>query len=60
MKKTFTLTLDQEDIELLNQALINMPYKYAASIIHRINQQIQGSANQDVAENAARHGSELM
>lgn len=60
MKKTFTLTLNQEDMEILNQALVNLPYKYAASIIQKINQQIQNAANQDVADSAEKHGSELM
>lgn len=60
MKKTFTLTLNQDDMEILNQALVNLPYKYAASIIQKINEQIQYAVNQNIAENAAKHGSELM
>jgi hypothetical protein len=62
MKKTFTLIFDEDDLQVLNKALIDIPYKYAVSIIQKINSQIQNSIlpDQDIDNNSKKYGSELM
>lgn len=62
MEKTFTISLSEADFQVLNQALIQIPYKYAAPLIQKINQQIQLSMSntQDFEDAAKQYGSELM
>jgi hypothetical protein len=62
MDKTFTITLSEADLQVVNQALVQIPYKYAAPLIQKINQQIQLSVSntQDFEDSAKQHGSELM
>lgn len=62
MKKTFTLIFDEDDIQILNKALIDIPYKYAVSIIQKINTQIQNSTlpDQNIDENSQKYGSGIM
>ena len=41
MEKTFVIQFSEEDLQLVNQALIQIPYKYSAPLIQKINLQIQ-------------------
>ena len=43
----FRLNLDQNDINFINAAAIEMPFKQAAPFINKINAQIQESIRQD-------------
>jgi hypothetical protein len=44
--KTVTLTLTQEQLQVLNAALLEVPYRLAAPLISSINSQIQQQFNQ--------------
>lgn len=44
--KTVTLTLTQEQLQILNAALLEVPYRLAAPLISSINNQIQRQFNQ--------------
>lgn len=41
MSKTITLTFTPADMQVLSEALINLPFKQVASIINNINVQVQ-------------------
>lgn len=40
MENTVTLTLDNNDLQVLNAALSEVPFKFAAPLIGKINKQI--------------------
>lgn len=40
-----TLTFTQEQMQVLNEALSNLPFKFAAPLINDINKQIQEQQN---------------
>jgi len=44
--KTITLTFTQEQLQILNAALMEIPYRAAAPLISSINSQIQQQFNQ--------------
>lgn len=48
--KTITLTFTEQQIQILNAALIEVPYRLAAPLISSINSQIQDQAKQKPAE----------
>lgn len=39
-EKTFTLTISEQDVQVLGQALGELPFKVAAGVITKINQQL--------------------
>lgn len=43
MMNTFTLTLNENDMRVLNDALIERPFKEVAMLISKINEQINES-----------------
>lgn len=40
-----TLTFTQEQMQVLNEALSNLPFKFAAPLVNDINKQIQEQQN---------------
>jgi hypothetical protein len=48
--KTITLTFTQEQLQILNAALMEIPYRAAAPLIASINNQIKDQAEQKPAE----------
>jgi hypothetical protein len=50
--KTITLTFTQEQLQVLNTALGDVPYRIAAPLIANINSQIQQQFNQREDDNA--------
>lgn len=53
--KTFNLQLDAQDMQVLNSALVNLPYHLAAPVINKINAQLAYADNattQNVTEDA--------
>lgn len=48
----FTLNLSEKDIEIIDSALQNMPYKYVVELFYKINKQIkEQNKNKEVEEN---------
>jgi hypothetical protein len=55
--KTVTLILTQEQLQILNAALLEVPYRIAAPLISNINSQIQRQLQRedDVAPTGSNH-----
>jgi hypothetical protein len=50
--KTITLTFTQEQLQILNAALMEIPYRVAAPLISSINSQIKDQTEQKPAEHS--------
>lgn len=44
----FTLILNENDMKILNDALVNMPFKIVAPLINKINEQIAPCTKNDL------------
>ena len=50
MMKEYLFTLSFEDLNVINNALQDAPFKYAAPLIQKINKQIAQQENKDKQE----------
>ncbi len=46
----FNLTLTEQDMQILNNALVEQPFKHVVGLIQKINQQVNAQVTKEVTD----------